>query len=57
MQQSNRKSGMKNQRTFKKLYLKKDAVEFLARQNKETKRTRKQARQNKKVITSIPVSC
>ena len=56
MQQSNKKSGMKNQRTFKKLYLKADASVFLARVNKETKRTRKLARKNAKVVMNLHTS-
>lgn len=52
-QQSNKLTGMKNQKTFKKLFLKADASVFLARQNKETKRTRKLARKQAKDLKEL----
>lgn len=54
-QQSNKVTGMKNGRTFKKLYLKSDAIEYLARQNKENKRVRKLARKLAKDL--LELSC
>ena len=57
MQQSNKKHPMKNGRTFKKLYLKPDAIEFLARQNKTKKQAVKNARKNKKVVRKFVESC